>query len=1344
MLQTRIKYRGERGKKMGEKAMKGKAITKVLSCLVVIVFLMSTFSVAVIATDSANSTASNVNLNLNLNLNDEANSSVESMRIMPSGNSDLSDASNTSSPGIINESDEVPDPDLPVINDTDIDTAKTISAMSSCSYVWIEITDKYCKGYKVYVDGVYQFIEGGAGGVLDGYCCFKVTSGYHTFKLTLNGKEVSKGWNCQCGHVYNWMSMNEMDPHWCEDGNDNNNQHEVKFRGEVTYDSNTLGAGTYIVTVDEVLYDPQDYFKWSGDAEVNWGIWNDGPYVENADVGDKVEVFGRYTKYDDGIHVVDLETSSHYLKKIDSGSLSIDVWTADASKNTKTEFEPGGNIYIWVKTNRPVTIDLIVDIYYDTGEHTQKYLRDDKRLSAANEYYNVWTAGEPGKRVLTLKAWDDHGNYAEDKWTFYVKGDQGDCSSVVNFKGTATADENKGIGYYGSYYCKVKVEELLSNPGNRLKVGNEYIVCYGNSPKSIKTGDKLEVYGEYYHTCGPLQWVGQIIAFDNDYYVKKISPESLSITVWTDKSEYEIGETVTIYYQTNKKCTAKLTITKPDGGKVVYGPNEIPACTRSKSPTAGYPTGKRTVVFEAWTGDEYKKATCYFDVVEEAKEVKFRGTVTGTSPEGLIGAIHWYVSVDEWISGSLPCDEIDVVIAMCPPFGSYDNSISKGDKVEVYGVVNPFGSDICTVGLNGESYYIKKIEEKWDVKFQGTVTGTEDPYIEDFICEASVDKIISGADYIEEGWTVNIILSAHDSPCGTYEEVKKGDKIEVFGQRLPVYCWPPQISLCGRSSYYLKKTEEKKANLIIQDIYWGPKDPKAGDKVTFAVTVKNQADRRINGEIDFYIDGEFKEGKGGETSAGYFSPGDAEVYHFDWTAKIGTHTIKFVTNPDDMLTGENGEDEKLIKFDICSEDEIKFIGTYLYSCVPLMSFHGYVFSIDEVLAGKNLTGKAIIVYADTGPKYKNELPFFVPTLLNLTKGDKVVIYARAETKWEESWDLKLPSDKYYIHKYRYHSAYINYLSGVGPFYGNYSNVILDPTFWLNLEKEKMEGVTESLMKDVGTTAVVTAITTLYPAATATLGKLSTITFPLTIVLILINEGERETYIAIGDAIYYADPGQLRVLLITLQNNGQYLKTVINEENSYSSAALELRQWTILSAYEELCSFDQRFLNNLRDTTITNKASQYNFAQKYIAMLANELIVDYALTTIELNDITGENEEVFLPKVSECELQSHCFQGIGGISNCFGYFNFKEDTDKYEITTSPGVSYLYIYPASPLSWHLKVSYILKQDGEEIAQGNNNGGLWVSSPSGIYELDVKSDEGAGSYGFDIYGVNIKPIK
>ena len=90
--------------------------------------------------------------------------------------------------------------------------------------------------------------------------------------------------------------------------------------------------------------------------------------------------------------------------------------------------------------------------------------------------------------------------------------------------------------------------------------------------------------------------------------------------------------------------------------------------------------------------------------------VKFRGVVTGEDP-GLIGAIHWYVSVDEWISGSLscPCDEIDVVIGMHPPFGSWDENISKGDSVEVCGV--PLWSE-CTVGLNGESYYIKKISSE--------------------------------------------------------------------------------------------------------------------------------------------------------------------------------------------------------------------------------------------------------------------------------------------------------------------------------------------------------------------------------------------------------------------------------------------------------------------------------------------------------------------------------------------------------------------------------------------------------------------------------------------------------
>jgi len=112
---------------------------------------------------------------------------------------------------------------------------------------------------------------------------------------------------------------------------------------------------------------------------------------------------------------------------------------------------------------------------------------------------------------------------------------------------------------------------------------------------------------------------------------------------------------------------------------------------------------------------------CY----QPKKEVKFRGKVTGT--EELIGAGHWYVSVDEWISESLPCDEIDVIVGIYPPMGHCDENINKGDRVEVYGEVNPFGSDICTVGLNGESYYIKKIETCGEILDYAISDGTYPP-----------------------------------------------------------------------------------------------------------------------------------------------------------------------------------------------------------------------------------------------------------------------------------------------------------------------------------------------------------------------------------------------------------------------------------------------------------------------------------------------------------------------------------------------------------------------------------------------------------------------------------------
>ena len=87
----------------------------------------------------------------------------------------------------------------------------------------------------------------------------------------------------------------------------------------------------------------------------------------------------------------------------------------------------------------------------------------------------------------------------------------------------------------------------------------------------------------------------------------------------------------------------------------------------------------------------------------------FRATFQGvvTRIESCIGASHCYVRIDEWISEPplCECDEISVSMIISPSMGFWDRSISKGDRVEVYGELNP----PCTVNLNGERYYIKKI-----------------------------------------------------------------------------------------------------------------------------------------------------------------------------------------------------------------------------------------------------------------------------------------------------------------------------------------------------------------------------------------------------------------------------------------------------------------------------------------------------------------------------------------------------------------------------------------------------------------------------------------------------------
>jgi len=334
----------------------------------------------------------------------------------------------------------------------------------------------------------------------------------------------------------------------------------------------------------------------------------------------------------------------------------------------------------------------------------------------------------------------------------------------VKFKGTLTF-HNSIIGWSAYYF---KIDEVLEGS---IPVDDEIrvmVYCSANPDPlhnydSLEIGDKAEVYAIHWEK-GYDSWVGHevwgaSITSSADYYVKKLGSEpSLSISVWTDKTEYEIGDIITIYYQTNKECTAKLTITKPDGGEVVYGPNEIPVCTRSKLGTAGYPTGTRTVTFEAWVGDEHKTATCYFDVVEEAKEVKFRGKILTDSP--IISFYSFNVKIDEVLedpTGKLQKGETVNVYGHRSGPAQVDD-VTVGDEVEVFGEYRGYVGTYEQILLTDSDHYVKEIE-KPNIIVTGGLPYYEEP-LQVFFKDSEVHVTVQNPDeytYIVEYWEDDLL-----------------------------------------------------------------------------------------------------------------------------------------------------------------------------------------------------------------------------------------------------------------------------------------------------------------------------------------------------------------------------------------------------------------------------------------------------------------------------------------------------------------------------------------------------------------------------------------------------------
>jgi hypothetical protein len=190
------------------------------------------------------------------------------------------------------------------------------------------------------------------------------------------------------------------------------------------------------------------------------------------------------------------------------------------------------------------------------------------------------------------------------------------------------------VSHESGYVIKVKIEELLLDTSNRLKIG-EIVEVSRNTPfTEIDDGDYVEVHGlGAVINCDSPEEGGYYITIEwPDHYIKKIE----SVRVWTDKSIYYVGEKINIYVNPSPAYGVGywIIIYIPNGTNLRYnlsiGENVV-------SFRAGYPAGQYKV--ELWGAVVYPGATpklyaySYFEVRESKTSSARCATLITVKPD---------------------------------------------------------------------------------------------------------------------------------------------------------------------------------------------------------------------------------------------------------------------------------------------------------------------------------------------------------------------------------------------------------------------------------------------------------------------------------------------------------------------------------------------------------------------------------------------------------------------------------------------------------------------------------------------------------------------------------------
>lgn len=100
------------------------------------------------------------------------------------------------------------------------------------------------------------------------------------------------------------------------------------------------------------------------------------------------------------------------------------------------------------------------------------------------------------------------------------------------------------------------------------------------------------------------------------------------------------------------------------------------------------------------------------------------------------------------------------------------------------------------------------------------------------------------------------------------------------------------------------------ADLVVESISWSPEAPAMGDPVTFSVTIDNEdVGRAAPSTVQLFVDSDLI----GDVHLQEILPGDSETVSFDWTAQVGTSTLRVVADSRHEVTETDEDNNELTR-----------------------------------------------------------------------------------------------------------------------------------------------------------------------------------------------------------------------------------------------------------------------------------------------------------------------------------------------------------------------------------------------------------------------------------------------